>query len=84
MVSTVDGYQGREADVVVFSVTRNNTRASLGFVRDPRRMNVAITRPRRALIVLGAPEMLRDDENWGRCVLCCAVLHACIRFGHTE
>ncbi len=51
VVSSVDGYQGREADVIVFSAVRCNEMGSLGFVADPRRVNVAITRPRRSAAI---------------------------------
>lgn len=63
-VASVDAYQGREADVVVFSVVRCNPEGNLGFVSDKRRLNVAITRPRRGLIIVGSPIMLQRDPTW--------------------
>lgn len=72
-VSSVDAYQGREADAVIFSATRNNAHGKIGFLKDARRLNVTITRPRRALVVIAAPRMLHGDANWAKCVLalCC-------------
>ena len=66
-VSTVDGFQGEEADAVVFSATRNNPQRRIGFVADARRLNVAITRPRRGLVIIGSPSTLSSDTNWGQC-----------------
>ena len=66
-ISTVDGFQGREADLVVFSATRNNSRMHLGFVRDVRRLNVALTRARRGLVVVASPAMLASDPVWQEC-----------------
>jgi hypothetical protein len=51
--STVDGFQGREADVAVYSVTRSNADGSIGFLRERRRLNVALSRARDALIIIG-------------------------------
>ena len=49
--------QGREAEVVVFSTVRRNPHGSIGFVSDERRLNVAITRPRRWIPSPGAPSL---------------------------
>ena len=51
--------------MVVFSAVRCNDRGAIGFVADPRRLNVAITRPRRGLVVVGSPSTLRQGgRDW--------------------
>ena len=57
-VGTVDGFQGQERDVIVISLVRDNADGQIGFLRDLRRMNVAITRARMKLIVVGNAETL--------------------------
>lgn len=52
-VNTVDGFQGQERDIILISLVRANDRGDIGFLRDLRRMNVAITRARMKLIILG-------------------------------
>ena len=52
-VDTVDGFQGREKEVIVCSLVRSNQNQEIGFLGDTRRMNVALTRARRKLIVIG-------------------------------
>lgn len=52
-VDTVDGFQGREKEAVVISLVRSNPEGEIGFLLDERRMNVAITRARRRLVVIG-------------------------------
>ncbi|KAF5003861.1 hypothetical protein FDECE_9609, partial [Fusarium decemcellulare] len=52
-VSSIDGFQGREADIIVFVTVRCNEHRNIGFLTDMRRMNVALTRARTALIVVG-------------------------------
>jgi superfamily I DNA and/or RNA helicase len=57
-VNTVDGFQGQERDIILVSMVRSNNEGQIGFLHDIRRMNVAITRARMKLIILGDPNTL--------------------------
>lgn len=61
-VNTVDGFQGQERDIIVISLVRSNDDGQIGFLSDLRRMNVAITRARMKLIIVGSVQtMTRHD-----------------------
>lgn len=57
-VNTVDGFQGQERDIVVISLVRSNNDGQIGFLSDLRRMNVAITRARMKLVIMGNAETM--------------------------
>ena len=61
-VNTVDGFQGQERDVILISLVRSNDDGQIGFLRDLRRMNVAITRARMKLIILGNVQTMIKHE----------------------
>lgn len=66
-ISTVDSFQGQETEVVIISSVRSNRRedASIGFLSDTRRLNVAITRAKKSLVLVCNVEHLkRSDANW--------------------
>ena len=71
-VNTVDGFQGQERDVILVSLVRSNEEGQIGFLRDLRRMNVAITRARMKLIILGDVATLTKHpfykKLWEYCV----------------
>ncbi|MEI7735805.1 MAG: AAA domain-containing protein [Ferruginibacter sp.] len=66
-INTVDGFQGKEADVVIYSFTRSNRKSSekkrIGFLRETRRLNVALTRSKSQLIIIGDFAFLSNCEN---------------------
>ena len=61
-VQTVDGFQGQEKDIIIISLVRSNDKQEIGFLKDLRRMNVAITRARKKLIVIGDSSTLSSSK----------------------
>ncbi|KAL4229741.1 DNA-binding protein SMUBP-2 [Mactra antiquata] len=61
-VKSVDGFQGREKEAVIISLVRSNTHGEIGFLSEKRRMNVAVTRARRHLAVIGDSDTICKDE----------------------
>jgi superfamily I DNA and/or RNA helicase len=70
-VGTVDSFQGQEVNIVIFSAVRSNPMNELGFLRDSRRLCVAITRAKRGLILVGDQKTLRSCRHWA------ALLESC-------
>lgn len=63
-IASVDAFQGREKDIIVMSCVRSNERQGIGFLNDPRRLNVALTRARYGIITVGNPKVLSKHTLW--------------------
>ncbi len=74
-VNTVDGFQGQERDVIFISLVRANDEGQIGFLNDLRRMNVAITRARMKLVILG------DAKTMGRHAFYCKLQEYIVKIG---
>ncbi len=75
VINTIDGFQGQERDVVYISLVRSNAKGKIGFLSDIRRMNVAMTRARKQLVVVG------DSATIGQHPFYKAFLDYCDRVG---
>ena len=82
-VSSVDAFQGREVDVAVLSCVRSRG-SGLGFVADVRRLNVALTRARCSLLVIGDAATLSQNEHWAALVEHSRAVRMCITLKQEE
>ncbi len=63
-VRTIDSWQGREKEFMIFSSVRCNIRREIGFLQNYRRTNVALTRAKHGLIIFGNANTLSSDDKW--------------------
>lgn len=65
-ISTIDGFQGQERDLIIISLVRSNPKSEIGFLSDYRRMNVALTRARKKLVVIGDSATIGNDKFYNQ------------------
>jgi regulator of nonsense transcripts 1 len=63
-IASVDAFQGREKDIIIMSCVRSNEHQGIGFLNDPRRLNVALTRAKYGIIIVGNPKVLSKQQLW--------------------
>ncbi len=67
-IKSIDGFQGREKEVIILSLVRANDNEEIGFLRDKRRLNVAITRAKRKLIIVGDAKTLSSNRVYAKLI----------------
>ena len=63
-VRTIDSWQGREKEYMIFSAVRSNLKGKIGFLENQRRTNVGLTRAQHGLLIIGNAKTLSSDEKW--------------------
>lgn len=71
-INTIDGFQGQERDVIYISLVRSNAKNDIGFLSDYRRMNVAMTRARKLLVVIGDSATIGNNPFYARFLEYCS------------
>jgi len=66
VISTIDSFQGQEKEIVILSLVRSNDESKIGFLADYRRMNVALTRAKEQLFVIGDSSTIGNDPFYAR------------------
>lgn len=79
-VKTVDGFQGREKEIIIISTVRSNENGKIGFLKDLRRLNVAITRAMTKLIIIGDSKTLKHNNTYKRLIDNCRTDNDIIEF----
>ena len=82
-VKSVDGFQGREKEVIIISTVRSNENGNVGFLKDLRRLNVAITRAKRKLIIIGNKDTLKENSTYSKLIKFCMENDLMIDFRYT-
>jgi superfamily I DNA and/or RNA helicase len=76
IVNTIDSFQGQEREIVLISLVRSNETGEIGFLKDYRRLNVALTRAKKKLVVFGDSATLASDKFYSDFISFCEKINA--------